>query len=207
MAAHPPPRMRWVGDRGGWSSGQLAQWHPCTTKRTRQPANEVEIAVWTMEAWGRCVWRGLRGPEVSCADTSPSTFEGGALTDTRVRHAPGVSGTMTIGIRATKTAALLLLLVVGVPSAAAMQLKWCTIAGREEGGQSEKAKCDAMAPLLTAQFDGRHSVVCVERDDCHTTALEVRERQPCCPSVPTHTAVLPQAPAPALLEAANAHHD
>jgi hypothetical protein len=73
-----------------------------------------------------------------------------------------------------RSAAAALLLLAGVPLAAGMQLKWCTVEGRESGGQLEKDKCDLMATIVTAQFAGRHTLVCVSRDDCHTSALEVR---------------------------------
>jgi hypothetical protein len=74
------------------------------------------------------------------------------------------------GTRASAVVALLLL--AGMPLVVAMELKWCTVAGRESGGQLEKDKCDLMATIVN-QMLSQHTLVCVSRDDCHSTALEV----------------------------------
>lgn len=75
----------------------------------------------------------------------------------------------------TRAAVTALLLLAKLPLAVGVELKWCTVAGRESGGQLEKEKCDLMATIVNQQQPmlGQHTLVCVSRDDCHSTALEV----------------------------------
>jgi len=73
-----------------------------------------------------------------------------------------------------RSAVTALLLLAGLPLAVGMQLKWCSVAGRESGGQLEKEKCELMATIVNQHFQGsQHTLSCVSRDDCHSTALEV----------------------------------
>ena len=57
------------------------------------------------------------------------------------------------------------------PCSTATSLRWCAVQGKERDGVTELEKCQSMVPYLNAA-NNQLSWSCVERSDCHGTALE-----------------------------------
>ena len=60
--------------------------------------------------------------------------------------------------------------VENIPCTERTPVIWCAVEGASENGVTEMQKCQQMAALLNSESD-ELSFSCVERSDCHSTAL------------------------------------